>query len=298
MKEFTNDRITKSKTMISSLQDAYRYCKRLTHRSGPHFSVGFRFLPPPKRDAIYAVYAFCRYADDIVDERQEQPLETLLTLWREELDRCYRQAPTHPITVALTDAIQRYPIPKKGFLELMEGCRMDLLYNRYPTFDSLMVYCDKVATTIRDLSLPIFGVSDPKGIEYGRALSTALQLTNIVRDIGEDLGRGRIYLPLDEIKQVGYSEAELTARVKNEAFLRLMRFQCARIRGAFDESAKLIPLVEKDARLALSLMRNVYIALIDRIEASPLDVLDRQIRLSWWERGRVVAKTLPGKREP
>ena len=275
-----------------SVEEAYDYCRRLTHRCGPHFSVGSRFLPTPKRNAIYAVYAFCRYADDIVDEKQNQPLEMLLKQWQEELDRCYQQKPTHPITVALADAIRRYPIPKKGFEGLIEGCRMDLLYNRYPTFHSLMVYCDLVATTIRDLSLPVFGYRDPKGIEYGRALSTALQLTNIVRDIGEDLSRGRIYLPLDEIKGAGYSEEELTARVKNDAFLRLIDFQCRRIRGYFEESAKLIPCIEEDARLSVSLMRNVYVALIDRIERAPFLVLDRQIRLSWLERSRVIAQTL------
>ena len=280
---------------MTSLPEAYRYCQELTERSGPHFSVGFRFLPPPKRRAIYAVYAFCRYADDIVDEHQNEPLELLLKLWQEELERCYRQTPTHPITIALADAIRHYPIPKEGFLGLIEGCRMDLLYNRYPTFEALMVYCDRVATTIRDLSLPIFGYRDPKGVEYGRSLSTALQLTNIVRDIGEDLGRGRIYLPLDEIEKAGYSEAELMARTKNNAFLELMNFQCRRIRLFFEESKKLTPLVEKDSRLALSLMRNVYVALIDRIEADPFAVLDRQIRLSWKERWGVSLGTILGR---
>lgn len=275
-----------------SVEEAYRYCRRLTHRAGPHFSVGFRFLPPSKENAIYAVYAFCRYADDIVDEAQEAALEDLLRAWQEELDRCYQQKPTHPITIALADAIKKYPIPKKGFEGLIEGCRMDLLYNRYPTFDSLMVYCDLVATTIRDLSLPVFGYRDPKGVAYGRALSTALQLTNIVRDLGEDLGRGRIYLPLDEIQKAGYSEAELTARVKNDAFLRLMAFQCGRIRDYFDESAKLIPCIEEDARVSVSLMRNVYLALIGRIEKEPFAVLDRPIRLSWWGRSRVIARTM------
>jgi phytoene synthase len=274
------------------VEAAYQYCRRLTHRCGPHFSVGFRFLPPSKRNAIYAVYAFCRYADDIVDEAQEAPLEQLLKHWQEELDRCYQQKPTHPITVALADAIKKYPIPKKGFEGLIAGCRMDLLYNRYPTFDSLMVYCDLVATTIRDLSLPVFGYRDPRGVAYGRALSTALQLTNIVRDIGEDLGRGRIYLPLDEIKEAGYSEEALMARVKDDAFLKLMRFQCDRVRDYFNESARLIPLIEEDARLSVSLMRNVYVALIDRIEQDPFAVLDRQIRLSWWERGRVITRTM------
>ncbi|MFQ5588015.1 MAG: phytoene/squalene synthase family protein, partial [Nitrospiria bacterium] len=109
--------------MKDALSEAYAYCKTLTERSGPHFSVGFRFLPETKRRAIYAVYAFCRYADDIVDEHQDEPLETLLQSWEDELDRCYRQRPTHPITRALADAIQHFPIPKEGFLGLIAGCR-------------------------------------------------------------------------------------------------------------------------------------------------------------------------------
>ncbi len=274
----------------SHLRNAYRYCRKVTYQGGPHFSVGFRFLPPPKRDAIWAVYAFCRYADDIVDEHQAQPIEILLKEWEEELHRCYRQEPTHPIGIALSDAILRYPIPISGFIGLIEGCRMDLTVHRYETFEALMVYCDRVATTIRDLSLPVFGFRDQKAWAYGESLATALQLTNIVRDIGEDLHRGRIYLPQNEIKEFGYSESELLTRVKNPAFLKLIRFQCKRIRGLFQESAPLVPLVDPDARLALSLMREVYMALIDRIEQQPFDLFDQQIRLSFYERVRIVIK--------
>ncbi len=273
-----------------SLSEAYRYCRKVTQKGGPHFSVGFLFLPPPKQKAIYAVYAFCRFADDIVDEHQKAPIETLLKEWEAELYRAYRHVPTHPIGIALSDAVTRYPIPIEGFLGLIEGCRMDLTKNRYPTYAALLTYCDKVATTIRDLSLPIFGFSDPLAWQYGTALSTALQLTNIVRDIGEDLDRGRIYLPQDEIVACGYSETALLAQVKNEAFLKLMQFQLHRIRGLFDESAKLVPLVDADARRALSLMRAVYIALIHQIEKQPYDVLSRSIRLSLLQRCGVVMK--------
>jgi len=273
-----------------SLEEAYRYCRKVTQKSGPHFSVGFLFLPPSKQKAIYAVYAFCRFADDIVDEHQSAPIDVLLKEWEAELHRCYRHVPTHPIGIALSDAIAHYPIPIEGFLGLIDGCRMDLTQNRYPTYAALLTYCDKVATTIRDLSLPVFGFSDPIAWQYGTALSTALQLTNIVRDIGEDLDRGRIYLPQDEIAAAGYSELELLSRVKNEAFLKLMRFQLHRIRNLFDESAKLMPLVDQNARRALSLMRDIYIALIDQIEKRPYDVLNRSIRLSLLQRCRVVIK--------
>ncbi len=281
--------------MSTSLAEAQKYCATLTQRAGPHFSVGFRFLPAKKRKAIYAVYAFCRYADDIVDEKQEQPIEELLASWEAELDRCYDHKPSHPITIALSEAIRSYPIPKAGFQGLIEGCRMDLRCNRYPTFEDLMVYCDLVATTIRDLSLPIFGYKGDEGQKLGRALSTALQLTNIVRDVGEDLDRNRIYLPLDEIESAGYSESQLLKRIKNKAFLKLMAFQCKRIRTYFDEAAQLIPLIDADAQVAIALMRNVYLALIDRIEAKPYDVLDKQIRLSLKERGYVLLQTLKKK---
>jgi phytoene synthase len=254
--------------------------------------VGFRFLPPPKRRAIYAVYAFCRYADDIVDEHQVKPIDLLLKEWEDELYRCYRQEPSHPISVALSDAIKKYPIPIEGFLGLIAGCKMDCSVNRYPTYQALLVYCDLVATTIRDLSLPVFGFQDKASFEYGHALSTALQLTNILRDVGEDLDRGRIYLPLDEIVACGYSEAALQSRVKNDAFLKLVRFQSDRIRALFKKSAALVPMVDPDARLALSLMRKIYIALIDRIEQKPFDVLDRSIRLSWVQKGQVVMREL------
>ncbi len=280
-----------------TVKEAYRYCKTVTQRYGPHFSIGFRFLPTPKQNAIYAVYAFCRYADDIVDEEQKQPIDLLLKTWEEELERCYQQQPMHPITIALSDAISHYPIPKKGFLGLIEGCRMDLQYDRYPTFDALMVYCDLVATTIRDLSLPVFGYHNQHGQEDGRAFATALQLTNIVRDIGEDLVRDRIYVPFDEIKRSGYCITDLEARVKSDAFIRLIQFQCKRIRGYFDQAANVIPFIDEDARLAVALMRNVYIALLNRIEARPFDILDCQIRLSWWERQKVIRQTVKDYRK-
>ena len=275
-----------------SLEEAYRYCRKVTQKGGPHFSVGFLFLPPSKQKAIYAVYAFCRFADDIVDEHQSSPIEVLLKEWEEELHRCYRHVSAHPIGIALSDAISRYPIPKEGFLGLIEGCRMDMTQKRYARYADLTVYCDKVATTIRDLSLPVFGFSDPMAWQYGNALSTALQLTNIIRDIGEDLRRGRIYLPQDEMIACGYSELELLSRVKNEAFLKLMKFQIARIRGLFHQSAALVPLIDQDARIAISLMRAVYIALIDQIEKKPFDVLNRSIRLTFIQRCIVVIKEI------
>jgi len=279
-------------TRKMTLGSAYQYCKEATHRYGPHFSIGFRFLPKRKRDAIYAIYAACRFVDDCVDEPVSVPPAQLLKRWETEIKRCYRGSapPQHPVLMALHDAILRYPIPQSGFLYLIRGCRMDLHRSRYATFAELEVYCDHVATTIRDLSLPVFGCADPRGGAYGRALALALQLTNIARDVGEDLDRNRIYLPLDELARAGYSERELIDRVKNKAFLSVMTLQCRRIRRYFEQAKPLIARVEADSRLALSLMYHVYLALVARIEADPFCVLDHSIRLSMKERKEIVKR--------
>ncbi|HEX8152165.1 MAG TPA: squalene/phytoene synthase family protein, partial [Thermoanaerobaculia bacterium] len=197
---------------------AYAYCRRIAHQHGANFSVGFRFLPRRKRRAVYAAYAFCRMADDIADEGWSViPVEAgvipsevegspsrieagdpstslgmtrtttldLLDEWQRELDAAYAGTPAHPITIALSDALQHFDIPKRAFVELIDGCRQDLVKTRYETFAELLHYCDLVASTISDISLSIFGYKSGEAIGYGRKLSTALQLTNGTRDVGD-----------------------------------------------------------------------------------------------------------------
>ncbi len=271
---------------------AYRHCHALTRRAGPNFSVGFRFLPKDKRRATEAAYAFCRYLDDQVDLPGAGNPEDRLKDWEAELDRCYAGRPLHPASVALADALTRYPIPKEAFEGLIAGCRMDLAKTRYETFSELVVYCDLVATTIRDITLAIFGARGEEALRLGRSFSTALQLTNILRDVGEDLDRGRIYLPSEERERFGVTEESLSARRLTPEFAALMKFSTDRARGYFREGMKILPLVEADARLATRLMGEVYLRLLDEIERRGYDVFTGKIRLSSWSKAGVVLRTL------
>ena len=271
---------------------AYRHCHNLTRRAGPNFSVGFRFLPRDKRRATEAAYAFCRYLDDQVDLPGAGNPEERLKEWEAELERTYAGRPTHPAGIALADALARYPIPKEAFEGLIAGCRMDLAKTRYETFSELVVYCDLVATTIRDITLAIFGARGEEAVRLGRSFSTALQLTNILRDVGEDLDRGRIYLPSEERERFGVTEESLSARRLTPEFAALMKFSADRARGYFREGMKILPLVDADARLATRLMGEVYLRLLDEIERRNYDVFTRKIRLSSLVKAGVVLRTL------
>ncbi len=267
--------------MSVELDEAYALCRRVAHRYGPNFSVGFRFLPAPKRRAVYAAYAFCRFVDDIVDEDPGADVRQRVDRWEEELERCYQGAPTHPITVALADAAKWYPIPKESFAGLIEGCRMDLVKKRYATYEELLVYSDLVATTISTMSLSIFGYKDDAAIHRGRDLATAFQLTNILRDVGEDAAeKDRIYLPKEELDRFGVSEADLKGRRAGPSFTELMRFQVERVRGYYRRAEPLLGLIEPDSRRCTYLMGNVYVRILEKIEALGYPVLEQRVGLS------------------
>jgi phytoene synthase len=255
----------------------------VAHRYGPNFSVGFRFLPQPKRKAVYASYAFCRFVDDVVDENSDQGTSDIrknIDRWEKELDRCYAGSPTHPITLALSDAASRYPIPKESFAGLIEGCRMDLVKNRYANYDELLVYSDLVATTISTMSLAIFGYRDGAAIERGRDLATAFQLTNILRDVGEDTGKDRIYLPQDELARFGVAEQDLLKERMTPSFVEFMRFQVDRVRKLYHRAEPLLDLIEPDARRCTCLMGGVYYRILEKIETRGYRVFDGRIGLS------------------
>jgi phytoene synthase len=276
---------------LQKLADAYALCRRVTHRYGPNFSVGFRFLPNPKRQAVYAAYAFCRFVDDIVDEEPSRDVRARVDRWEAELERCYQGAPTHPITVALADAATRYPIPKEAFAGLIEGCRMDLVKKRYQTYQELLVYSELVATTISTMSLSIFGYQDDAAIERGRDLATAFQLTNILRDVGEDAAeKDRIYLPQEELARFGVAERELKDRRATSAFTELMRFQVQRVRELYRQAEPLLDLIEPDSRRCTSLMGAVYSRILERIEELGYPVLKRRVGLSLASKLGLVAR--------
>jgi 15-cis-phytoene synthase len=303
-----------------NVDQAYAFCRSIAHKHGANFSVGFRFLPKRKRNAVYAAYAFCRWADDIVDEenrpqaagfgpREEQPWNGSpiadrrspenetgdrpsaigdLAEWQNELENCYAGRPTHPITIALADALQYFPIPKSGFLALIAGCKQDLVKTRYATFEELLEYCELVAASISDISLAIFGYKSDAAIEHGRSLSTALQLTNITRDIGDDLTRNRIYIPEDEMRQFGISEADLFARVQNTAMRKMIEAQIDRAESYFRDAEPLLGELAFDARFPTLLMGGVYATVLAKLRKDPLMAIRQRLSLSTMQKVLVV----------
>jgi phytoene synthase len=275
------------------LAAARELCRRITHQRGANFSVGFRLLPPPKREAVYAAYAFCRYADDVADDHDgpgEVPPLHALDLWEQELERTYAGRPGHPIGLALARALERFAIPRQAFSELIAGCRDDLAGRRYETFDDLLGYCALVAEPIGRICIAIFGATDPRAHLLGRSLSRALQLTNVLRDVGEDARQGRIYLPLQELRGQGVTLQALAAAQGGEAFDRLMRPNIARAADFFAQATPLAEAVEPDARATTRLMAAVYREILRRIELDPQQVLVHTVTLSETDKQQLVAR--------
>ena len=280
---------------IGSVDDAYAFCRRVAHRYGANFSVGFRFLPKRKRDAVYATYAFCRWADDIADEPGEDVLERL-GAWQRELDACYSGAPTHPVTIALADALTSFEIPRSAFVDLIDGCRQDLNKTRYDTFEELLGYCHLVATSISSMSLAIFGYRTPAAHEHGRNLATALQLTNIARDVGDDLQRDRIYIPREELERFGVTENQLIRREPSSRLRELLHFQIDRAEGYFRRAQPLLHELSFDSRFPTLLMGSVYSAVLRKLRREPEAALRIRTRLSTGEKIFVVGKALVRRR--
>ncbi len=282
------------------MSDSRAHVRRLTHRRGANFSLGFRLLPAAKRRAVYAAYAACRIPDDIVDEAGPEvsraELHGRLDAWREEVERTYAGQPGTAATVALAEVLPSFPIPKDALLGLVEGCRMDLERSRYRTFAELERYCELVAVTISDISLAIFGVLRDEAVAAGRHLAMALQLTNICRDVGEDVGRGRIYLPLDELARFGVVERDLeTGQVDGGGYADLMAFECARARDHFRAANPLPGTIKRDARPAVRVMGGVYSRVLDRVAADPAAAFGRRAELPPWQRLTAVAAGLLGR---
>lgn len=270
-----------------NVDQAYAYCRQIAHKHGANFSVGFRFLPRQKRRAVYAAYAFCRWADDIADE-PGQRIRERLDEWQHELEACYAGTPVHPITIALADALQNFAIPKSAFLALIEGCRQDMVKTRYETFGELLHYCQLVAASISDISLSIFGYKSSAAIGYGRNLSTALQLTNVTRDIGDDLARNRVYVPQEELRRFGVSETDLFARVPSAAVRTMIEFQIDRAESYFRAAEPLLHELSFDARFPTLLMGGVYATVLLKLKKDPLMVIRKRLSLSPLQKVLVV----------
>ena len=245
--------------MNTDAQEAYAYCRDVTRQHAKNFYYAFLFLPKAQRDAIYTVYAFCRYCDDIADDDHVLPTQhALLQHWRQELDNCYAGKPTHRITQALERTVTHYVIPKHYFEELICGVEMDLTIQRYATFSELEQYCYRVASVVGLACLPIFGANHAGMQSYARNLGLALQLTNIIRDVKEDAERGRIYLPIEELLAFQYPETDLLQQRYTAAFVALMHFQHQRAVEYYQKAATCLLSGDRAKLVAPEIMAAIY----------------------------------------
>jgi phytoene synthase len=258
-----------------------QYCQDKAARSGSSFYYGFLALPRPQREAIIAFYAFCREVDDVVDEAQDPAAaRARLDWWRGELDRLEAGAPTHPVTQALLPAMASYGIDREQLDEIVDGMAMDLEQTRYPDFRALRLYCHRVAGVVGEVAAAIFGYREHATLKYAARLGLAFQLTNIIRDVGEDARRGRIYLPQDELARFGVGEAELLAGQGGEGFGRLMEFQYQRARATYDEAMALLPASDRKRQRPGLIMAAIYRATLERVRQETYPVLHRRVTLS------------------
>lgn len=234
-----------------------------------------------KRDAIFAVYAFARQTDDLVDDAPSvEDATEWLRVWRDELASCYAGSPSEDITIALLPVVERYNIPKTYFDELINGVEMDLTKNRYATFEELETYCYRVASVVGLICIEIFGYSGTRTKDYAINLGMALQLTNILRDVGEDATRNRIYLPQDELARFGFSTDHLLNRDYNQQFRELMAFQCDRARTYYGTAANHLSDTDRKSMFPAETMGRIYFAILEKIEARRYCVFDQSVTIS------------------
>ena len=257
------------------------YCQRKAVASGSSFYYSFLFLPPQRRRAITALYAFCREVDDIVDECSDSQLaRTKLAWWRAEIAGLYAGNPRHPVTSALRPFIEKFQITAGHLNEIIEGMEMDLTQTRYLDFAGLARYCYHVAGTVGLLSAGIFGYQNPRTLEYARNLGTACQLTNVIRDVGEDARKNRIYLPMEDLRQCGVTAADILQSRPTESFRKLMEVQIRRAELFYDRALALLPAEDRRAQRPGLVMAAIYRALLSEIERDGCKVLSQRTALT------------------
>ena len=257
------------------------YCEQKAAQSGSSFYYSFRLLPPERRRAITALYAFCREVDDVVDEVADPDVaRTKLAWWRREIATAFGGTPSHPVTQALQGVVAAYALPQEHFQAVIDGMQMDLERNRYLDFSDLERYCHRVAGVVGLMSAEIFGCTQAGTRHYARDLGIAFQLTNIIRDVGEDARRGRIYLPQDELVRCGVSPAALLRCEASDGFRALMAAQVARAREWYARAQAELPAPDRRAQRPGLIMAAIYRTLLDEIERDGYGVLERRIALT------------------
>jgi len=272
------------------------YCRQKAVASGSSFYYSFLFLPEPRRRAITALYAYCREVDDVVDETTDAGVaRAKLAWWRNEVASIYEGHPHHPVARALAEVVGPYGLEQARLQDVIDGMAMDLDFSAYPDFDALKVYCHRVAGVVGILSAQIFGFEDPRTLDYAADLGLALQLTNIIRDVGEDARRNRVYLPLHELAEHGVTTDEIAQGRETENFRKLMDFQIARAHECYDRALAKLPAADRKAQRPGLVMAAIYRTLLDEIRNDGSHVLTgrtaltpvRKLWIAWrtWVRG-------------
>ncbi len=257
------------------------YCQDKAARSGSSFYYSFLFLPPERRRAITALYAFCREVDDVVDEASDEAVaRAKLAWWREEMERLFAGRPQHPVSKALAPAIETFNLPQEHFIEIIDGMEMDLDYASYETFTDLSLYCHRVASIVGIMSAEIFGYQDRQTLKYAHHLGMAFQLTNILRDVREDCRRGRLYIPLEEMRQFGVSLEELQSGHTSDKARALFRHQAQRAREYYDKAYACLPAADRNTQRSGLIMAAIYRRILDKISANDFNVLEGRISLT------------------
>jgi phytoene synthase len=271
------------------------YCQDKAASSGSSFYYSFMFLPKDKRRAITALYAFCREVDDVVDEcTDEHVARTTLNWWRGQVAEIYRGKPQHPVAQALVPIVEQFNFAQEHLLEIIDGMEMDLDYPRYPDFKSLQLYCYRVASVVGLLAAQIFGYTHRQTLKYAHDLGIAFQLTNIIRDVGEDARRNRIYLPKEELEQFGVTAAEILNARETENFQKLMAFQIERAQRYYDQALAQLPPEDRKAQRVGLIMAAIYRATLNEVADSGCHVLKERVSLTptyklwlaikaWWK---------------
>jgi 15-cis-phytoene synthase len=274
------------------------YVQQKAAASGSSFYYAFLFLPKPRRAAITAFYAFCREVDDVVDDMVDPAVAaTKLAWWRSEVAQSFAGQPTHPVMQALIPLAAQFGIEARHLLGVIEGCQMDLQQTRYLDFAALQQYCHLVAGVVGEVAASIFGQSAPETTAYAHKLGLALQLTNIIRDVGEDAMRGRIYLPVDELQRFDVKAHEILKRPADAEFrarfVQLMQFQAARAHGLYEQAFALLPDADRRAQKPGLMMASIYRTLLREIERDGFSVLHQRVSLTplrkFWLAWRVQA---------
>ena len=269
---------TVSATTPASPQD---YVQQKAVASGSSFYYAFLFLPAPRRAAITAFYAFCREVDDVVDEVSDPGVAaTKLAWWQTEVARAFEGQATHPVMQALMPWVPEFGIEQRQLQDVITGCQMDLTQTRYLDFVALEKYCHLVAGVVGEVSARIFGQTQPQTTEYANTLGLAFQLTNIIRDVGEDARRGRIYLPVNELQRFDVKAHEVLERKYSDRFVALMKFQAQRAHDTYDKALALLPAADRQSQKPGLMMASIYRTLLCEIEADNFQVLHQRIALT------------------